>query len=312
MNKISVFHMNQLGDLLFSLPVLKALRKETKAKIYSVVPLSLSPLLKSVDIIDGVISKDQSLFALIKELKAYSFDAAVLFSQSPSSFFASYFSRIPKRFGFSGGRLDFLLTSKTKRVGVPSMENDIALAKTFGLKNISSDYTGILKIPEENLVRIQKWFSQNNLNPQKTVVVAPCSSRKRTQKQLGNDIWGRIIDSNSDKCDFVLSGAYYQQKQLENLAKICKQPPKIFFSSWGILDVAALFKTCAAFLGIDSGAMHLAAAVGTKCIGIFVNTDPLQIGPRPRGYHTIIGNSENVAVDVSAALSQVLKKYYKK
>ncbi|WP_096525769.1 glycosyltransferase family 9 protein [Candidatus Endomicrobiellum trichonymphae] len=40
------------------------------------------------------------------------------------------------------------------------------------------------------------------------------------------------------------------------------------------------------------GAMHLAAAVGTKCVGVFDYTDPLQIGPAPLERHVIIKKND--------------------
>ena len=39
-------------------------------------------------------------------------------------------------------------------------------------------------------------------------------------------------------------------------------------------DLAALFSACSLFIGNDSGAMHVAAAVGLPVIGIFGSTDP--------------------------------------
>jgi hypothetical protein len=47
------FHMNQLDDLLFSLPVLKSAKQELSARIYSVVKSALSPLLTSSGLVDG-------------------------------------------------------------------------------------------------------------------------------------------------------------------------------------------------------------------------------------------------------------------
>jgi ADP-heptose:LPS heptosyltransferase len=58
------------------------------------------------------------------------------------------------------------------------------------------------------------------------------------------------------------------------------------------------------FLGIDSGAMHLAAAVGVKCIAVFVNTDPNIVGPKPLCKHTIIQKSSSVAGDIIRAIEK--------
>jgi heptosyltransferase II len=50
----------------------------------------------------------------------------------------------------------------------------------------------------------------------------------------------------------------------------------------GATDVAelkALLSLCDGFAGNDSGAMHLAAALGKPAVGIFGSTDPARTGP---------------------------------
>jgi heptosyltransferase-2 len=46
-----------------------------------------------------------------------------------------------------------------------------------------------------------------------------------------------------------------------------------------IRDLTALFASCSAFIGNDSGAMHVAAAAGLPVIGIFGSTDPEGTAP---------------------------------
>jgi ADP-heptose:LPS heptosyltransferase len=43
---------------------------------------------------------------------------------------------------------------------------------------------------------------------------------------------------------------------------------------------AALLQRCACFVGNDSAPMHLAAVVGTPCVGLFFASDPARFGPR--------------------------------
>src|SRR4029077_6071948 len=44
-------------------------------------------------------------------------------------------------------------------------------------------------------------------------------------------------------------------------------------------NLAALFASCSAFIGNDSGAMHVAAAAGLPVVGIFGSTDPEGTAP---------------------------------
>lgn len=52
--------------------------------------------------------------------------------------------------------------------------------------------------------------------------------------------------------------------------------------------MAGFIKKAKFFIGIDSGLMHLSASLGIKCIALYGNTDPDQIGPQPLNKHIII------------------------
>jgi ADP-heptose:LPS heptosyltransferase len=302
MDKIVFFHMNQLGDTLFSAPILKAAKEESGAKIYSVIKSGLAPLLISSGLIDGFIPKELSFFQLIKALKKESFNKAVLFSESSFSLMSAFAAGIKDRTGFKTASLNFLLTKKAERNGVPSIYNNFNLGHAFGLKNIQKDYTGILKIPEANSSNIDKWLKEKGLDDFDFIAIAPCSSAKRQSKRLPMQKWAQIIDginnkgANCDaKCDAkcILSGAKWEKEELSKIANLCKSKPEIFTAENGILDSAAFYKRAKLFIGIDSGAMHLAAAAGTKCAAIFISTDPAQTGPLPKEKHIIISDLIN-------------------
>jgi heptosyltransferase-2 len=284
--------MNQLGDLLFSLPVLKAAKEELHSQNYSIINQGLAPILFASGLVDGFFDKNKYGIKFIRKEK---FDKAILFSESPNSLLRAFFARIKERVGFETAYLNFLLTKRVKRVGVPSLFNNIELGKAIGLKNIQKDYTCILNIPQENTNNVLKWFKDNNLDTSsKTIAISVGASKRRQDKCLENSKWVEVIDilsTNGFMC--VLSGAKWEEKSLKSIAQECKTKPKLFTAQGGILDSAAFFKKCSLFLGIDSGAMHLAACVGTKCIAVFGYTDPTQIGPMPVDKHIII-RKENI------------------
>ncbi|MCA6079344.1 MAG: hypothetical protein LE169_00390 [Endomicrobium sp.] len=53
--------MNRLGNLPFSLPVLKSAKQELNARVYSVVKSALLQFLTSSDLVDGIIPKEKTL-----------------------------------------------------------------------------------------------------------------------------------------------------------------------------------------------------------------------------------------------------------
>ena len=68
-------------------------------------------------------------------------------------------------------------------------------------------------------------------------------------------------------------------------------------------DLVGLLDRCDLFVGIDSGVLHLAAAVGKPCVALFGPTDPEQTGPQGNG-HVVVraceeGPGEMGEIDVA-------------
>ena len=63
------------------------------------------------------------------------------------------------------------------------------------------------------------------------------------------------------------------------IASELQRPPINLTGKTSIADLPALLSQCHLFLGNDSGAMHVAAAVGLPVIAVFGPTDPLGTAP---------------------------------
>jgi ADP-heptose:LPS heptosyltransferase len=176
----------------------------------------------------------------------------------------------------------------------------------MGLKTIKRDYTNILNIPENNFDNVKKWFKENSLDASKTIAVSISASKKRQNKCLEESKWIELINNLSGKgFNCVLSGAKWEKEFLNKIAVKCKISPKLFTADNGILDSGAFFKMSSLFIGIDSGAMHLAAAVGAKCISLFGYTDPFQVGPMPLEKHIIIKKDDTSQITVEEIISKI-------
>ncbi|MDR0486376.1 MAG: glycosyltransferase family 9 protein [Elusimicrobiota bacterium] len=296
--KTVFFHMNQLGDLLFSLPVIKA-AADSGVGISCIVRTQLAPILEIAGIEAEIIPKEESFSSILAKLRGNSVDRAILFSESPKSLCAAFLSGIKERIGFQSASLSFLLTKKAQRRGVPSLFNNRNLGISAGLKNIKADYTDIIKIPQAYFDNVNLWLKERGIDSARIIAISCGASAKREQKTLSKTLWAEIIDALFERGFIpVLSGASFEREMMSGISHLCRRRPEIFSAEKGILDSAAFLKTAPLFLGIDSGAMHLAAAVGTKCIGIFTSTDPLQIGPMPLEKHIIVEKEKN---SISAA-----------
>lgn len=292
MDKIIFFHMNQLGDLLFSLPILDATRKQyPNIKIYSVVKQNLAELLDSTGLVDVIFIKEKSFakrLKLITDIKKENIQTAVLFSESPETLITVFLSNIKKRVGFKTAGLNFLLTDQVNKIGVPSLSNNITLAQSIGLTKIKENYVDLININPEKAVIVSKWLKDNNIDT-KFIVISMGASARRQEKCLNNDVWVETIDKLQDKnIEIVVAGAKWEKKNIEDILSKCRNKVNVFCPEGGLLELAALIKQAKMFIGIDSGTMHLSASLGIKCIALYGNTDPKQIGPQPLNEHIII------------------------
>ena len=315
MDTILFFHMNQLGDLMFSLPVLAGARSCWPGKrLVSVARPEHVSLIKATGLADEVISRPRGSFKdtwkLMMRLRREKASAALLFSESPQVLILAAGAGISRRVGFAGASLRFLMTETVVRTGVPSLRNNTNLAVKAGISTVPPDYTGLLRVPEKDLGTARQWLASHSINPAQMLVAAPGASKRRTEKCWPRDRWAGLLSrSIKNGLSPVLIGAPSEKNDLEQLSKTVDLSVPVYCSSDGILSLAALFKYARLFAGIDSGATHLAAAVGLPVVALYGPTDPSQIGPQPLSKHCIIkktGMNDISVEEVWAGIAQQL------
>jgi ADP-heptose:LPS heptosyltransferase len=292
---IIFFHMNQLGDLLFSLPVLSAARKQNpQNRIICVARQQFLPLLAASGFADELVAKNTGIclcakLPVIMKLRKEKAWLGVFFSESHESMLLGFSLGIKQRVGFSTANLPFLLTKTAERTGVPSLENNRKLGIAAGFTDIPKDYCGLVNIPEVETAAVTGWLSVNKIEENKLVVLAPGASKRRADKSWSIEGWKNLIKLITENgYSTVITGAPSEKEKLENITMGFSCGVKVFASDAGILATGALIKKAKLFIGIDSGAAHLAASLGTKVIGLFGRTDPGQIGPMPLEKNIII------------------------
>ncbi|MDD5021392.1 MAG: glycosyltransferase family 9 protein, partial [Endomicrobiaceae bacterium] len=190
--------------------------------------------------------------------------------------------------------------------GVPSLLNNINLAKKLGIENIKTDYTDIIKITEENNKNADKWLKENNIKEKEFIVISIGASARRQDKCLKNEVWVETINKlYSLGKKIVVIGAKWEKEYIETVINKCETIPQIYLPENGLADMAGFIKKANFFIGIDSGLMHLSASLGIRCIALYGNTDPSQIGPQPLNKHIIIKKSSAKDIDSNDIIEQI-------
>jgi heptosyltransferase-3 len=101
-------------------------------------------------------------------------------------------------------------------------------------------------------------------------------------KEWGINKGVSLIDYLGMKHGFsvVVTGSLEEQPRADQLLSGCKTRIFNLAGKTSIGELPAVLKLCRLFLGVDTAALHIAAAVGVPTVGIFGPSSPISWAPR--------------------------------
>ncbi len=292
---IAVFHLNQIGDLVFSLPALAALRSGfPDARIISVLKKAVAPLLEESPLIDERLTHrgSRDFLDTANRLRAAGIDLAVCLSESPRSRLLASLSRAPQRIGLDGGPLASLLSTGVEKVGLPSTRNNLRVVRALGCPVPSDSYVGLLGAGEADRRGARGLLEEAGLagNGDRLVVLAPEVSKGREAKSWPAERFGEVAKRLRGRPGTValIVGA--------DAGSCFDETPEGCLDLGGrtsLRQLLGLLSMADLFVGNDSGVLHLAACLGLPCVALFGPTDPEETGPHG-GPHEIVRAPDGV------------------
>ena len=281
--KICVIHLNQIGDLIFSLPLLKAFRENfPDASIHSVVKPYLEELLVGSPYVDRIVLRKRGLKAqreLLKNIRKQRYDLLISLSTSEECLTLTAFSKAKAKAGFSRFPWSLWLDTKDTIEGHNSWHNNAKLLKRLNVKVNKNDYVGLLSLDKNE---------RNFSLPNKFVIISPGASRRRFAKTWGEEKFAELMLLLKKKHDLtpVLVGGKYNLEYNNRIIKKVRGNDHgrgmdiINATGTGLRELCSMIKDASLFVGIDSGIMHLASSLDIPVVGIFGPTDPFYVGPQ--------------------------------
>jgi ADP-heptose:LPS heptosyltransferase len=137
-------------------------------------------------------------------------------------------------------------------------------------------------IAGEERVVARRWLAERGLGDGRAFLIAHPGAGAAI-KQWGATQWARALSQIATARDLaiVLAGAPAERGQITMIAAALagQQHPYVYISENGIGIYAALIASARLMLGVDSGPLHLAAAVGTPTVRLYGPSDPVVFGP---------------------------------
>lgn len=289
--KIIVRAPNWIGDAVMSLPAVAGLKALYPGSSLTVLTKTRAvPVFLNNPDIDSVLEYDdkgrhkgvKGRFTLARELRAASFDLAVLMQNAFDAAFIAYLAGIPERVGYARDLRSALLT---KAVAVtPEIKKR---HQVFYYYNIVKELGG--KVPDRPRPRIYigkedadwaEFFIKKNSLASSVLVGAAPGASYGPAKRWPVDSYAEVLSRFSGKgCIPIIFGGPEDAETCKAVSEKVRGKHLNLAGGVTLRQFMAILARLGVFITNDSGPMHIASALGVATVAIFGSTDPTLTGP---------------------------------
>jgi heptosyltransferase-2 len=231
----------------------------------------------------GILGRER----LAAELRAMRFDVALLLQNAFDAAWLAWRAKVPERIGYARDGRGFLLTHPVR---VPK-SNEIPRHERFYYLELLRRAGWIDALLDEPLITL--YVSEPNRQRAEEFLVASGARQNSLRIAIGAG-----ASYGSAKCwppsrfaelanrlraqtdaDVILFGTAREAAVTRAISSELHRPPVDLTEKTAIADLPPLLSQCHLFIGNDSGAMHVAAAVGLPVVAVFGPTDPRGTAP---------------------------------
>lgn len=291
---VLVIRADNMGDLIMSAPALRALKQTFLCSITvltSSMAAGIAPLIAEIDdtlVFDLPWVKNlqtvpgEEILELIEKIKHKNFDAAVIFtvfSQNPlPAAMIAYMAGIPLRLAYCRENPYGLLTNwvpdKEPYIYIKhQVERDIDLVASVGAS--ASDLSLRLTVVANNAIGVSDKLKEAGADMTKPWLIfhAGVSEKKREYPgQLWVEAARNVIDKNNYQ--ILFTGSASEKAMCDELANATGKGAFSVAGLFSLQQFVALVARAPLVVSVNTGAVHIAAAVGTRVVVLYAQTNP--------------------------------------
>jgi heptosyltransferase-2 len=294
--KILIRATNWVGDAIMAIPALRAVRvRFPDAHLAILARPYVADIYRHQQIADELLAYDaKGVHAgfsgrerLAADLRSRQFDVALLLQNAFDAAWLAWRAGIPRRIGYARDGRSLLLTDAIpvpKPGEIPAHEKYyyLELLRRAGWRQQLSDdqFIPLEVAPEAGSAAEQKLLTAGAREKSLRIAVGAGASYG-SAKCWPPDRFAATLNQLRARtdCDVILFGTAAEAQVANAIIASLHYPPVNLTGQTAIADLPALLSRCHVFLGNDSGAMHVAAAVGLPVVAVFGPTDPLGTSP---------------------------------
>ena len=292
--RILVREVNWVGDAVLTLPALEALDgRFPQAEITLLARPWVGGLFANHPAVDRIIeyrSEDahrgvRGRWRLTRELKEGRFDLAVLFPNSLDAALTPWLAGIPRRVGYPTDGRGWLLThpvsNRSAAAGRHQVERYLAIVRALGGDGTLSPR---LPVADEARRRSDDLLREQGIAPAGPLVAMSPGSVYGSAKRWPAERFAAVADglAESRGATILLIGSEGERPILDQAAAHMRRPAVNLGGRTDLLALVGVLERARLLVSNDTGAMHVAAAVGTPVLAVFGPTDAVATGPLGR------------------------------
>ncbi|MEW6096650.1 MAG: glycosyltransferase family 9 protein [bacterium] len=303
--RILVIKLIAIGDLVVALPTIKALKKSfPEAYLAMLVTPRVKEVVEGFPYLDKIIYYDilgkdkgiKGLFKIISLLKKEKFDLVIeLDHYYRITSMITFFARIKNRVGFDlpkQGRRGLVTIKVPYLVDVHEVEAFLETARGVGA-DISDKELVEIWTSNEDKEYVDKFLKEAGVTDEDFLVgIHPGTGPSATSRRWTPEKFGKLADwlIKEKKAKVVFTGANSELGLINESVNSMTSKPIIAAGKINLKQFAQLCSRCKLFICVDTGPLHIAAAMKTKVIGLYGPNTPLKWGPYGKGHITIYKN----------------------
>jgi heptosyltransferase III len=287
MRNILIIKLRYIGDVLLATPTLRAIKvARPDARVTMMVNRGTEDVLTGNQDLDEVVVLDKGSLAaqsrLIAGLRSRRFDRVIDLTDGDRSAFLSWVSGAPVRIGFND---EHRWRGKYYTVVQPvpgvqhRIDRDLEALKPLNIQAGSKDPH--LWLTPEEMNSADQLLDQLGVQQSQSIVILQPGARYWF-KAWPPERFAELADQLTSQygCQVLIGGSNQDIDLAQQIRQMAKSLPIIMAGRTTIKQFAAIAKKSVLFVGSDSGAMHIASAVGAPVVALFGPSNPREWGPR--------------------------------
>jgi ADP-heptose:LPS heptosyltransferase len=298
-SRILIIRLSALGDVVHALPMLDALRRaRPDAEVGWLVEEKASSLLAGHPQIDrlwvapraelvSLLRRGRAIAALrllvgfVRGLRAADYELAIDAHSNARSSLLALFSGARRRIGFAHGHAKegagWLYTDRVVPTHPLKVQRALDLLRPLGIDPRGA--RAALGIPEATRAWARAQVAQLGGRPAIAIHpgVSDAGAIKRWEPERFGRSAARLARERGARC--VVTWGPGERELAQRVVDASEGCAVLGPETSSLLDLAALYEACDLVIGVDTGPLHLAAALGIAVIGLYGPKDPAIYAP---------------------------------